>query len=69
MNAFNQAFIPGYTLFDLGAAYAGNFNDVDMTLRLNCQNIADKEYFSSTGANVIAQAPPRVMKISLTMRF
>jgi iron complex outermembrane receptor protein len=69
VNAFNQAFIPGYTLFDLGAAYAGNFNDAEMTLRLNCQNIANKEYFSSTGANVIAQAPPRVMKISLTMRF
>jgi len=69
VNAFNQAFIPGYTLFDVGAAWSGDFADSRFTMRLSCQNVANKKYFSSTGANVIAQAPPRVVRLAITMRF
>jgi iron complex outermembrane receptor protein len=69
VNAFNQAFIPSYTLFDLGAAYADTFDDNEWIVRLSCQNVADRRYFSSAGANVIAQAPPRVVRLSVTTRF
>jgi len=69
VNQFNQAFIPGYTLFDLGAAYVGTFYDTETTFRVTGQNIADKKYFSSTGANIVAQGPPRMVKFSVTTRF
>lgn len=69
VNQYNQAFIPGYTVFDLGAAYAGSFADNEITLRLNAQNVANRKYFAATGNNVVAQAAPRLVKFSLTMRF
>jgi iron complex outermembrane receptor protein len=69
INAFNQAFIPGYTLFDLGAAYTGTFGGRDTTFRLMAQNIADKRYFASTGTSIIAQGQPRLVKFSVTTRF
>jgi len=69
VNAFNQAFIPGYTLFDVGAAWSGDVGETGFTLRLSCQNVADRKYFSSTGANVVAQAPPRVVRFAMTLQF
>ena len=69
MNAFNQAFIPGYTLFDVGAAYSGMLDGRETTVRLNAQNITDKRYFAGTGSGFLSQGPPRVIKFSVTMRF
>jgi len=69
VNQFNQAFIPSYTLVDLGASYTTTFRGNEMTVRLTGQNIADKKHFSSTGANVVSQAPPRMLKVSVTTRF
>jgi iron complex outermembrane receptor protein len=69
VNQFNQAFIPGYTLFDVGGAYNGTFYGHETTIRVTGQNIADKKYFSSTGSSIVAQGPPRMVKFSVTMRF
>jgi iron complex outermembrane receptor protein len=69
VNQYNQAFIPGYTLFDIGAAYAGTVNRYKTTIRLAAQNIADRRYFSSTGASIVAQGPPRMVKFSVTTLF
>ena len=69
VNQFNQAFIPSYTLFDVGASYTGTFYGNETTFRVTAQNVANKEYFSSTGANVIAQGPPRMIKFSVQARF
>lgn len=69
VNQFNQAFIPGYTLFDIGAAFTGRINRYATTVRVTGQNITDRRYFSSTGASVVAQGPPRMVKFSLTMQF
>lgn len=69
VNAFNQAFIPSYTLIDLGAAYARTVGGNVATIRLAWHNVTGKKYFSSTGANVIAQGPPRTVKVSVTVRF
>jgi iron complex outermembrane receptor protein len=69
VNQFNQAFIPSYTLFDLGASYVRSFRGNEVTLRLTGQNIADKKHFSSTGTNLVAQAPPRTLKFSISTRF
>lgn len=69
LNALNQAFIPGYTLFDLGASWTGTFRGSELTVRLTGQNVADKKYFASTGVNQLAQGPPRLVKFSIATRF
>jgi iron complex outermembrane receptor protein len=69
VNQFNQAFIPSYTLFDVGAAYTRDFYGHPTTFRVTAQNVANKEYFSSTGSNIIAQGPPRMIKFSVQTRF
>ena len=69
IDPFNQAFIPGYTLFDLGAAYAAMLDGHQTTFRLTGQNAANKRYFAATGSNLIAQGPPRMVKFSVTTRF
>jgi iron complex outermembrane receptor protein len=66
VNAFNQAFIPGYTLFDLGVAYTVTIGSRESVFRVTSQNVTDKKYFSSTGASFVAQGPPRMMKFSVT---
>jgi iron complex outermembrane receptor protein len=69
VNAFNQAWIPGYTLFNLGAAYSGKYGGQEFTFRLNAQNVANKRYFSSTGLNLVAQGPPREIRFALSTQF
>jgi len=69
VNQFNQAFIPGYTTFDVGASYRWDFYNNPTTLRITAQNVSDKRYFSSTGANVVSQGPPRMIKFSVETRF
>lgn len=69
VNAYNQAWIPATTVFDLGVAYSGNFAGLETTLRMSCQNVADKLHFSATGNNVVAQSPPRQLKLSLSTQF
>jgi len=69
VNAFNQAFIPGYTLFDVGAAYGRPFDGKETVFRITAQNVTNREYFAATGSNIISQGPPRIVKLSVSMRF
>lgn len=69
VNPLNQAFIDGYTLFDLGASCTATFHGNQLTFRVTGQNIAGEKYFSSTGGNIIAQGPPRLVKFSVSARF
>ena len=69
VNAFNQAFIPGYTLLDLGAAYSGVLDGRETTLRVTGQNLIGKRYFAATGSSFIAQGPPRLIKFSISTQF
>jgi iron complex outermembrane receptor protein len=69
IDALNEAFIPGYTLLDAGVAYTHAFTGNEVTIRLSDQNLTDKRYFSSTGEDYIAQGPPRMVKLSVTVRF
>jgi iron complex outermembrane recepter protein len=69
VNNLDQAYIPGYTLFDAGFAYQRNLWALPWTFRLNAQNIANKRYWSSTGSLFLAEGPPSVVKLSLETRF
>lgn len=69
VNAFNQAFIPATTTFDVGASYRGEIRDIPVTVRVSAQNVTNKWYFQSTGGGFVSEAPPRVIKFSVSTRF
>lgn len=69
INPFNQAFIPGYTLYDLGGAYTGRIFGRETTIRVTAENVTAKKYFSSTGSGIVAQGPPRTLKLAVSTRF
>lgn len=69
INPQNSLFLPGYTLYDLGASYSFVFKDVEMTARINAQNITGERYFASTGGNFIAYGAPSAVKFALSFGF
>jgi iron complex outermembrane receptor protein len=69
VNSLNQAFAPGYTLYDAGFAYDTEFNDMQMTFQLNAQNVTNERYFSSTGGFLLAQGGPRLIKFLISTKF
>lgn len=69
VNPLNEAFIPGYTLFDVGFAYGNTLWSTPMTFRLNAENVGNKRYWVSTGALFLAEGPPSVIKFSLSAHF
>ena len=62
-----SSLLPGLSVN--GAAHTHRFTGHGATIRLSDQNLTDKRYFSATGENYIAQGPPRMVKLAVTVRF
>lgn len=69
VNSLNQAFAPGYTLYDAGFAYDTEINGADMTFQVNAQNLTNERYFASTGGFLLAQGGPRMIKFLVSTKF
>ena len=69
VNAANNAFVPGYTLFDLGASYMTSAFDHPVTLRVNGENVGNKRYWAATGSSLLAEGLPSLVKFSVSTRF
>ncbi|MBW8812825.1 MAG: TonB-dependent siderophore receptor [Caulobacterales bacterium] len=69
INNLNQAFIPGYTLLNLGVAYHTEIEGHDTTFRVNAENITKKKYWASTGGLLLAEGPPETIKFSVSSQF
>ncbi len=69
VDALNQAWAPGYTLFNVGAGYERRIADHDVIFRINADNITGKRYWASTGADLLAEGAPQVVKFSMTVKF
>ncbi len=69
VNALNQAFVPGYETFDLGASYSFDLAGSAATLRLYGENVTGKRYWASTGSSLLAQGLPASVKMSISTRF
>ena len=69
VNATNDAYAEGYTLFDLGASYQTEIADNVVTFRLNGENITGEEYWAATGSRLLAQGVPPVVKFSASILF
>jgi iron complex outermembrane receptor protein len=69
INNLNQAFIPSYTLWNLGVAYHTEIVGHDTTFRVNAENITQKKYWASTGGLLLAEGPPSTVKFSVSTEF
>ncbi|TDW67546.1 iron complex outermembrane receptor protein [Novosphingobium sp. PhB55] len=69
VNALNQAFVPGYETFDLGASYSFDLAGSAATVRLYGENVTGKRYWASTGSSLLAQGLPASVKMSISTRF
>jgi iron complex outermembrane receptor protein len=69
VNNLDQAYVPGYTLFDAGFALEKDLWSRPWTFRLNADNLANKRYWASTSTLYLAEGPPSVIKFSLETRF
>lgn len=69
VNALNQAWVPGYETFDLGASYDFDLLGAKTTLRVYGENVTGKRYWASTGSSLLAQGLPRSIKIALSTRL
>ncbi|MDB5737129.1 MAG: ligand-gated channel, partial [Sphingomonas bacterium] len=69
IDPLNRAFVPGYTIYNLGAAYQTHIADHSVTFRINGENITNKRYFASTGQDLVAEGTPTTIKFSLSTTF
>ena len=67
INANNSLWVPGRTVFDLGARYALRVADRPVTLRATVQNVANKAYWA--GALTSGTGAPRTFLLSATVDF
>jgi iron complex outermembrane receptor protein len=67
-DAQNERSIPSFTVFDGGARYAFSAGETPLVLRINVQNLFDKDYFQSTNFNTVPGAP-RTVRATLTADF
>lgn len=69
INSLNEAWIPGYTLVNLGAAYQRDLYGHRTTFRVNAENVGNKKYWASTGTLFLAEGAPSVVKFSVSTEF
>ena len=66
----NSVKVPAYQLYGLGARYQHSIGDRQFTLRMNVDNLLDKDYWSSSYTDRwFHKGSPRRIAISLTMDF
>lgn len=68
-NAENTLTLPTWNRFDAGARYKFRVHRKDVTLRMNVENITDKNYWASAYGGYLTQGEPRLLKFSGTLDF
>lgn len=69
INAANLVFVPSYTTFNLGMGYKTEFGGAETNFRLNWDNVGNKRFWATAGADFFAQGQPSVLKLSVTTGF
>lgn len=69
VNAANTQSIPAWNRFDLGARYAFDLDQKQITLRANLENVANEAYWASANGGYLTQGTPRTLKVSATVEF
>lgn len=69
ISADNQLWVPGRTIFDLGARYATAVMNRPLTLRASITNVTDKAYWGMPLLSSLALGAPRAIALSASMDF
>ncbi|MFK3776441.1 TonB-dependent receptor [Pseudomonas sp. NPDC089406] len=69
VNATNTLSLPTWNRFDVGARYKLKVSEKDLTLRVNVENLTDKNYWASANGGYMTQGDPRLVKFSGTIDF
>ncbi|WPO98312.1 TonB-dependent siderophore receptor [Pseudomonas sp. HR96] len=65
----NTLSLPTWNRFDAGARYKFKLEQKDVTLRVNVENLTDKNYWASANGGYLTQGDPRLVKFSGTVDF
>lgn len=65
----NNLSLPSWNRFDAGARYKLKLAEKDLTLRVNVENISNKNYWASANGGYLTQGEPRLVKFSGTIDF
>lgn len=65
----NTLSLPTWNRFDVGARYSLKVDQKDVTLRVNVENLTDKNYWASANGGYLTQGEPRLVKFSGTVDF
>ncbi|MEA5670873.1 TonB-dependent siderophore receptor [Pseudomonas sp. MH2] len=68
-NPANTLSLPTWNRFDVGARYRFKVQEKDITLRMNVENLTDKNYWASANGGYLTQGDPRLVKFSGTIDF
>lgn len=68
-DAANTLTIPTWNRFDAGARYRFKVSQKDVTLRMNVENLTNKNYWASAYGGFLSQGDPRQVKFSGTVDF
>ncbi|MBL9201149.1 MAG: TonB-dependent siderophore receptor [Opitutaceae bacterium] len=69
LNNTNQGFIGGYTTYSAGVSYRTKFGDYPLTIRVNGDNLANKNAWAAAGSNLLGVTAPRLLKLTLTAAY
>lgn len=69
VDAANNLSLPTWNRFDAGARYKLKLAEKDLTLRVNVENLTDKNYWASANGGYMTQGDPRLVKFSGTIDF
>lgn len=69
VNAANNAFVSGYTTYDVGASYATEISDSPVTFRMYGENVTGVRYWAATGSSLLQQGVPSAVKFSVSTSF
>ncbi len=69
VNNTDQGYIGGYTTYSAGLRYRLKLGNISYSVRLNCDNLTDKNAWAVSGASLLGVTAPRLAKLSLSANF
>lgn len=69
VNNANQAYIPGYSTFSLGARYFTRIAGKKTTWQVNVDNVTDKDYWSTAGNGLLGVGAPRTVRLGMRVEL
>ncbi len=69
VNNTNQGYIGGYTTWSAGVSYRMKFADTPVVIRVNGDNLTNKNAWAAAGSSLLGVTAPRLLKLGVTASF